>query len=80
MSITRDIITYNECKKMLQPKCAAVQALPFADRQIVGLYLEGLSAAEIEAITGISAGAVATRLTRIRQRLSSIIQKPVTTS
>jgi RNA polymerase sigma-70 factor (ECF subfamily) len=53
----------------------AVQALPLADRQIVGLHLEGLSAAEIEAVTGTSSGAVATRLTRIRQRLSSAIHK-----
>jgi RNA polymerase sigma-70 factor (ECF subfamily) len=47
----------------------AVQELPLDDRQIVVLYLEGLSAAEIEAVTGVSAGAVATRLTRARQRL-----------
>ena len=49
----------------------AVQALPVEERQIVVLYLERLSAAEIEAITGVSAGAVATRLTRIRQRLAA---------
>jgi RNA polymerase sigma-70 factor, ECF subfamily len=50
---------------------AAVQELPVAERQIVVLYLEGLSAAEIEAVTGVSAGAVATRLTRIRQKLAA---------
>ena len=50
---------------------AAVQALPLDERQIVVLHLEGLSAAEIEAITGVSAGAVATRLTRFRQRLAT---------
>jgi RNA polymerase sigma-70 factor (ECF subfamily) len=49
---------------------AAVQELPVNDRQIVLLHLEGLSAAEIEAVTGLSAGAVATRLTRARQRLA----------
>ena len=50
---------------------AAVQELPVTERQVVVLHLEGLSAAEIEAITGISAGAVATRLTRIRQKLAA---------
>jgi RNA polymerase sigma factor (sigma-70 family) len=50
---------------------AAVQELPIAERQIIVLHLEGLSAAEIEAITGVNAGAVATRLTRIRQKLAA---------
>jgi RNA polymerase sigma factor (sigma-70 family) len=48
---------------------AAVQELPIADRQMVVLYLEGLSAGEIESVTGVSAGAIATRLTRARQKL-----------
>jgi RNA polymerase sigma-70 factor (ECF subfamily) len=50
---------------------AAVQELPVTERQIIVLHLEGLSAAEIEAITGVSAGAVATRLTRIRHKLAA---------
>lgn len=50
---------------------AAVQELPVTDRQVIVLHLEGLSAAEIEAVTGASAGAVATRLTRIRQKLAA---------
>jgi RNA polymerase sigma factor (sigma-70 family) len=49
---------------------AAVQQLPISDRQLVILYLEGLSAAEIEAVMGISSGAVATRLTRVRKKLA----------
>ena len=57
----------------------AVQALPVEERQIVVLYLEGLSAAEIEAITGVSAGAVATRLTRTRQKLAAQLQSEVST-
>jgi RNA polymerase sigma factor (sigma-70 family) len=48
---------------------AAVEELPLADRQILALHFEGLSAAEIEAVTGLSAGNVATRLTRLRQKL-----------
>ena len=51
-----------------------IRNLPLAERQIVTLHLEGLSAAEIEEITGGSAGAVATRLTRIRQKLTERVQ------
>jgi RNA polymerase sigma-70 factor (ECF subfamily) len=52
----------------------SIRELPPADRQIVTLHLEGLSAAEIEEITEVSQGAVATRLTRIRQKLSERVQ------
>jgi RNA polymerase sigma-70 factor (ECF subfamily) len=52
----------------------AIRDLPAADRQIVTLHLEGLSAAEIEEVTGVSAGAIATRLTRIRLRLTERVQ------
>ncbi len=48
----------------------AIRELAAAERQIVTLHLEGLSAAEIEEVTGVSAGAIATRLTRIRQKLT----------
>jgi RNA polymerase sigma-70 factor (ECF subfamily) len=51
-----------------------IRELPTIERQIVTLHLEGLSAAEIEEITGVSAAAVATRLTRIRQRLAGRMQ------
>jgi RNA polymerase sigma factor (sigma-70 family) len=51
-----------------------IRELPLADKQIVTLHLEGLSAAEIEEITGISQGAIATRLTRIRRRLTERVQ------
>jgi RNA polymerase sigma-70 factor (ECF subfamily) len=56
----------------------AVRALPVDERQIVVLHLEGLSAMEIEAITGVSAGAVATRLTRVRQKLAAQLRSAVT--
>ena len=52
----------------------SIRELPILDRQIITLHLEGLSAAEIEDVTGILRGAVATRLTRIRQRLSERMQ------
>ncbi len=58
----------NQSRRRLR---TAVQELPVNDRQIVLLYLEGLSAAEIEAVTGLSAGNVATRLSRARKRLAT---------
>jgi RNA polymerase sigma-70 factor (ECF subfamily) len=57
---------------------AAVQELSIAERQIIVLHLEGLSAAEIHTITGVSAGAVATRLTRIRQKLAARLRSDET--
>lgn len=54
---------------------AAVQELPLQDRQLVVLHLEGLSAEEIESVTGLGAGNVATRLTRARQKLTASIRR-----
>jgi RNA polymerase sigma-70 factor (ECF subfamily) len=54
---------------------SAVGELPLLDRQVVVLHLEGLSAAEIEAVTGLSAGSIATRLTRARQKLAAGIRR-----
>ncbi|MBK5295436.1 MAG: sigma-70 family RNA polymerase sigma factor [Acidobacteriia bacterium] len=51
-----------------------VRKLPFEDRRLVLLYLEGLSTAEIEAVTGLTRSNVTVRLSRIRQRLSDRLQ------
>ena len=48
----------------------AIHRLQPADRQVMLLYLEDLSAAEIGEITGISSGAVAVRIHRIKALLS----------
>jgi len=61
-------------KERRQRLWKAVQGLREADRQIVVLYLEGLPAVDISAVTGIPPGAVATRLTRVRQRLMAQIR------
>ena len=53
---------------------AAIHDLPITDRQILTLHLEGLSAQDIEAVTGVTSGAVATRLTRVRQRLAATLR------
>ena len=54
---------------------AAIRELPPVDRQIVLLHLEGLSHQEIEQIAGLSENAIATRLSRIRNRLSEAVHK-----
>jgi len=49
---------------------ALIQRLRPLDRELVILYLEGLSAAEIAEVVGISAGNVATRMGRVKKLLS----------
>ena len=66
-----DALVANERRQAL---LSGIRELPVLDRQVVTLHLEGLSAAEIEEVTGVSQGAVATRLTRIRQKLAEYIQ------
>jgi RNA polymerase sigma-70 factor (ECF subfamily) len=49
---------------------ALVQALAPTDRQIVILYLEGLDAAAIGEVCGLSPGAVATKIHRLKAALA----------
>ena len=49
---------------------ATIHHLKPADRQVMLLYLEDLTAAEIGEVTGLSAGAVAVRIHRIKALLS----------
>ena len=49
---------------------ALIGRLNPADRQIITLYLEGLDGAAIGDIAGISSGAVATKIHRIKYKLS----------
>ena len=53
----------------------AIHELSASDRQILALHLEDLSHREIQEITGISGGAIATRLSRIRDRLAQQIRE-----
>lgn len=48
---------------------AAVSKLPFDDRRLVLLYLEGLTSAEMAAVLGIHPANVATRLSRLRKEM-----------
>lgn len=54
---------------------ARIRALPEADRQVIVMHLEGLSHAEIGEVTGAKPGAIATRLSRIRERLIHELQR-----
>jgi RNA polymerase sigma factor (sigma-70 family) len=53
----------------------AIATLPPADRALILLWLEGLSAAEIETVTGVKAATVAVRLGRIRRSLEPVEEK-----
>ena len=52
----------------------AIRRLPAVDRQLMVLYLEELSYEEIEQISGLSRSAIATRLSRGRNRLTEAIR------
>ncbi len=54
---------------------ALVQALKPADRQLTLLYLEDLDAAAIAEITGLSPGAIAVKIHRIKATLADRFQK-----
>jgi RNA polymerase sigma-70 factor (ECF subfamily) len=52
----------------------AIRELPAIDRQVILLHLEGLSYEEIEQVSGLSQSAIATRLSRIRARLTEVVR------
>ena len=54
---------------------AIIRQLGPPDRQIITLYLEGLDAKSISEITGISAGAIATRVSRLKTQLARLFQE-----
>lgn len=56
-------------RRALDRMMALIHRLDPFDRQVILLYLEGLDAAAIGEITGISAGAVATKVHRVKKVL-----------
>ena len=52
-----------------------IQQLKPTDRQIITLYLEGLNACEIGEVAGLSSGAIATKIHRIKTKLATLFQK-----
>jgi RNA polymerase sigma-70 factor (ECF subfamily) len=61
-------------RRIVEGLLATIHRLAPADRQVMLLYLEDLSAAEIGDVTGMSAGAVAVRIHRIK----ALLAKPYT--
>ena len=59
-----------EARRLVDRLLATIHRLKPADRQVMLLYLEELTAAEIGEVTGLSAGAVAVRIHRIKTLLS----------
>lgn len=54
---------------------AIIRGLGPPDRQIITLYLEGLDAASIAEVTGLSPGAIATRVSRLKSQLARLFQE-----
>ncbi len=57
-------------RRLVEQLLATIHRLAPADRQVMLLYLEDLTAAEIGEVTGLSAGAVAVRVHRLKALLA----------
>lgn len=55
---------------------ALIRSLPMLDAQVIVLWLEGESSSDIAEITGLSSGAVNTRVHRIKALLADHFQSP----
>ena len=67
----REVVDRDARQRLL----AMVQALKPADRQLTLLYLEDLDAAAIGEITGLSSGAIAVKIHRIKAALAARFQE-----
>lgn len=63
-------------RHLVERLLATIHRLRPADRQVMLLYLEDLSAAEIAEVTGLSSGAVSVRVHRIKSILSEPYDAP----
>ena len=54
---------------------AIIRELGPPDRQVITLYLEGFDATSIADVTGLSPGAVATRVSRLKAQLARLFQE-----
>ena len=75
LSDQTDYIDAFEKIDQLEQLMVLIQRLSPADRQIITLYLEGLDAASIGDISGTSSGAIATKIHRIKYKLSELFKK-----
>jgi RNA polymerase sigma-70 factor, ECF subfamily len=62
-------------RQVMERLMALIQALKPADRQVMLLYLEDLDAAAISEITGLSPGAVAVKIHRLKSILARRFQQ-----
>lgn len=65
-----------ELSDALARLAAWIRRLKPPDRQVMTLYLEDLGAAEIADVTGLTPGAVATRISRLKAQLTKDFQEP----
>jgi len=70
-----DTVDAFEKIEQLDQLMALIDRLKLADRQVITLYLKGLDAAAVGEIAGISSGAVATKIHRIKHKLSELFRK-----
>jgi RNA polymerase sigma factor (sigma-70 family) len=75
LSDGRSVSLDHETGDALNRLYTLIAAMPMPDRQILTLYLEGLDAAAIAEITGLSPGAIATRISRLKTHLAKHFQE-----
>lgn len=64
-----------EAEATLKRLTALIQTLKSPDREVITLYLEGLSAEAIGEVTGLSPGAIATRISRVKTLLGRMFHE-----
>lgn len=64
-----------EAEATLKRLTALIQTLKSPDREVITLYLEGLSAEAIGEVTGLSPGAIATRISRLKTLLGRMFHE-----
>lgn len=68
MNDPSDIVADFEAQETSQRLTALIRQLALPDRQIITLYLEGVSAAEIGLIIGMEPATIASRISRFKSR------------
>ncbi|NOT40270.1 MAG: sigma-70 family RNA polymerase sigma factor [Alphaproteobacteria bacterium] len=64
-----------EAEATLKRLYALVHSLRSPDREVITLYLEGLSAEAVGEVTGLSPGAIATRISRLKSLLARMFHE-----
>jgi RNA polymerase sigma-70 factor (ECF subfamily) len=64
-----------EAEMTLKRLTALIHSLKSPDREVITLYLEGLNAEGIGEVTGLSPGAIATRISRVKALLARMFHE-----